>query len=97
MHREVVSINGETVQLIHGPRGVREIRLNARGPARPAKLPTRIDLSWATPFQRRVLKRLRRVRRGHTITYGELARAVGSSPRAVGRAVGANRLPLVFP
>ena len=60
-------------------------------------IPRRVDLSWATPFQRRVLRRLARVRRGTTITYGALARSVGSSARAVGRAVAANRLPLVFP
>ena len=84
------------------PRGVSEIRLNVRAPMRArrprnAPLPRRLDLSWASPFQRRVLRRLARVRSGDTITYGALARSVGSSPRAVGRAVASNRLPLVFP
>ena len=31
------------------------------------------------------------------MTYGEIARAVGSAPRAVGGATGRNPLPLVIP
>lgn len=100
MTPERIRLCGLWCRLTRSPRGVSEIRMNVAGPrgggpSRP--LPRRLDLSWATPFQRRVLRRLARVRRGSVITYGELARAVGSSPRAVGRAIGANRLPLVFP
>lgn len=94
---ERVRIEGVPCEVTRGPRGVSEIRFRGRGGGRSIPIPRRIDLSWATPFQRRVLKRLARVRRGFTITYGELARAVGSSARAVGQAVGSNRLPLVFP
>ena len=100
MGRDVVRIQGIWCELVRSARGVAEIRLNVRSPARGGRamrLPKRLDLSWATPFQRRVLRRLSKVPRGRTITYGSLARSVGSSPRAVGRAVGANRLPLVFP
>jgi methylated-DNA-[protein]-cysteine S-methyltransferase len=34
---------------------------------------------------------------GETRTYGELAKAIGSSARAVGGACGANPIPLVVP
>ena len=34
---------------------------------------------------------------GKTVTYGDLARMVGSHPRAIGGAVGANPLPIVVP
>ncbi len=35
--------------------------------------------------------------RGETLTYGELAKRVGSSARAVGQACGNNPIPLVIP
>ena len=34
---------------------------------------------------------------GATATYGELATTTGQSPRAVGQACGANRLPIIVP
>jgi methylated-DNA-[protein]-cysteine S-methyltransferase len=34
---------------------------------------------------------------GTTHTYGDLARALASSPRAVGQAVGDNPIPIVIP
>jgi len=50
-----------------------------------------------TPFQRRVLGYVARIPRGETRTYGEVARALGTGPRAVGRALGANPTPLLIP
>jgi methylated-DNA-[protein]-cysteine S-methyltransferase len=52
-----------------------------------------------TPFQLRVWNALRRIPYGVTISYGELARRVGDSggARAVGRANGANPIPIVVP
>ncbi len=50
-----------------------------------------------TAFQRRVWRELETLSPGETVTYGELARRVGSSPRAVGRAVGANPLSIIVP
>ena len=52
-----------------------------------------------TPFQRRVWDELRRIPHGSTVSYAELARAVGSprGPRAVGAANGRNPLPVVVP
>ncbi|HEX2236016.1 MAG TPA: methylated-DNA--[protein]-cysteine S-methyltransferase [Actinomycetota bacterium] len=56
-----------------------------------------LDLSSATPFRRRVLERLARVPFGALTTYGDLARALRSGPRAVGGAVGANPVPVLVP
>lgn len=50
-----------------------------------------------TAFQRRVWAEMARIPFGATLTYGELARRIGSSPRAVGNACGANPLPIVVP
>ncbi len=59
---------------------------------------TPLDFRCATPFRRRVLEALLDVPFGTTVTYGELAREVGSpSPRAVGQAVGWNPLPILVP
>jgi methylated-DNA-[protein]-cysteine S-methyltransferase len=50
-----------------------------------------------TPFQRRVWSALRRIPFGQTRSYGDIARAVGSSPRAVGRANATNPVCLIVP
>jgi len=50
-----------------------------------------------TPFQRRVWEALRAIPPGRTVTYGELARSLGTSPRAVGGACRANPCPIVVP
>jgi methylated-DNA-[protein]-cysteine S-methyltransferase len=52
-----------------------------------------------TAFQERVWQALLGVRYGETVSYTELARAVGAptAARAVGAAVGRNPLPIVVP
>jgi methylated-DNA-[protein]-cysteine S-methyltransferase len=52
-----------------------------------------------TPFQARVWNALKEIPYGETVSYGEVARLVGSpkAVRGVGRAVGANPLPIVVP
>lgn len=50
-----------------------------------------------TPFQRRVWQALQDIPRGAVLTYGELARALHTSARAVGQACGANPIPVVIP
>ena len=52
-----------------------------------------------TAFQHRVWQALRHIPYGETISYGELARRIGSprACRAVGLANGANPLPIVVP
>ena len=50
-----------------------------------------------TPFQTKVWQALRDVPYGQTRSYGEIARAVDSAPRAVGGACGANPIAIVVP
>ncbi len=58
-----------------------------------------LDLSRVTAFAEKVYRELQRVPAGSTVTYGELARAVGSpgAPRAIGRAMATNPIPLFVP
>jgi AraC family transcriptional regulator of adaptative response/methylated-DNA-[protein]-cysteine methyltransferase len=66
------------------------------GEANLARLP--LDIR-GTVFQRRVWDELRRIPRGETRTYKDIARAVGApaAVRAVGSACGANPVALVVP
>jgi methylated-DNA-[protein]-cysteine S-methyltransferase len=50
-----------------------------------------------TPFQQRVWAHLRTIPAGETRTYGEVARVLGSAPRAVGQACRSNPCPIVVP
>jgi len=52
-----------------------------------------------TPFQQSVTERCRRIPRGETLSYGELAAAVGHprAARAVGSVMATNRFPLIVP
>ncbi len=57
-----------------------------------------VELSGLSDFTKRVLEHLRFfVGCGETITYGELARRLGTSPRAVGQAMRRNPIPVVIP
>jgi AraC family transcriptional regulator of adaptative response/methylated-DNA-[protein]-cysteine methyltransferase len=53
----------------------------------------------ATAFRARVWAELRRIPRGETRTYGEVARAIGApgAARAVGNACNANPVPVIVP
>jgi methylated-DNA-[protein]-cysteine S-methyltransferase len=61
-------------------------------------LPTSLS---GTAFQRRVWQQLSTIPYGETVSYGEVAAAIGLSPghssRAVGMANGANPIPIVVP
>lgn len=50
-----------------------------------------------TPFQRRVWAAMQAIPRGQTRRYGDLARDLRSSPRAVGIACGVNPIPIIIP
>lgn len=50
-----------------------------------------------TPFQKRVWALLREIPAGETRSYGQLAELLGSHPRAVGAANGANPIALAIP
>ncbi len=60
----------------------------------------RFDLPLAeagTAFQRRVWDAIAAIPRGEVLTYGQVAKLIGSAPRAVGQACGANWFPLIIP
>jgi methylated-DNA-[protein]-cysteine S-methyltransferase len=57
-------------------------------------LPLKLD---GTPFQLLVWQALQAIPPGHTRTYGQLAKQLGTSPRAVGGACRANPCPIVVP
>lgn len=50
-----------------------------------------------TPFQQKVLKQLQKIPYGKTRTYGEIAKILKTSPRAVGNACRNNPVPIVIP
>ena len=50
-----------------------------------------------SPFETRVWAAMRQIPYGETRCYGDLADAVGSAARAVGRACGSNPIPIVIP
>lgn len=50
-----------------------------------------------TAYQRKVWEVIRTIPRGAVLRYADVARRIGSAPRAVGQACGANWIPLVIP
>jgi O-6-methylguanine DNA methyltransferase len=66
---------------------------------RAAKTLPPLDWSGKTEFQKSVWRALRKIRRGQTKSYGEIARAIGKpkAVRAVGGACGANPIPVLVP
>lgn len=59
-----------------------------------------LDLSATPPFHQRVYAVARKIPPGETMTYGEIARALGAGPaaaRAVGEAMGRNPIPILMP
>ena len=54
-------------------------------------------LALGTPYQQRVWQAISQIPCGETRTYTELAQQIGSGPRAVANACGANPLPLLVP
>src|SRR5438105_14621187 len=65
----------------------------------PIKQLPPLDLSSGTNFQRSVWEAMLRIPPGNTWTYGQVASAIGKpkAVRAVGRACGANPIPLFLP
>ncbi|MDW7775151.1 MAG: methylated-DNA--[protein]-cysteine S-methyltransferase [Methanosarcinales archaeon] len=58
-----------------------------------------VDLSGFTPFQQHVLTAARHIRWGNSITYSQLAGLIERplATRAVGTALGKNRVPVIIP
>jgi O-6-methylguanine DNA methyltransferase len=66
---------------------------------RPIKEFPPLDLSRGTDFQQRVWRVLKSIGCGKTLSYGEVADEIGGrkAVRAVGRACGANPIPVLIP
>lgn len=73
---------------------VRQLRAYIKDPGFVFGLPL---APAGTGFQRRVWSGISAIPSGSTLTYGALAQSLGSAPRAVGNACGANPYPLVVP
>jgi methylated-DNA-[protein]-cysteine S-methyltransferase len=59
-----------------------------------------LDMTAVPPFHRRVYAVARRIPPGQTMTYGEIAQALGEpreAARAVGEAMGRNPFPILMP
>jgi methylated-DNA-[protein]-cysteine S-methyltransferase len=57
-----------------------------------------LPFEWhGTGYQQRVWEAVRAIPRGAVRSYLEVARTIGSAPRPVGTACGANRIPLLIP
>lgn len=72
--------------------------LAGHAPGKPPALESRV-LAEAPEFRRAIWKGLRKLPRGRTATYAELARQAGhpGAARAAGSACGANPVPLFVP
>ena len=55
-----------------------------------------IDIQGTT-FQNRVWKQVAKIPYGESLTYGDIAKAINSGPRAVGNACRHNPIPIIIP
>lgn len=108
MHVGLRTAGNQLTQIVYLPRSVRLCAPQDAVAERAARQiecyrddpDARFDLPLAcvgTPFRRRVWAQIAAIPRGCTRTYGELARRLASSPRAVGQACGDNPFPIVVP
>ena len=76
--------------------GKKQVEEYFRGERKEFSLPIKIN---ATPFRKKVLEELLKVRYGETVTYGQLAERTGNpkAARAVGSAMRTNPLVLIIP
>jgi methylated-DNA-[protein]-cysteine S-methyltransferase len=65
-----------------------------KNPRHRFDLPMKLN---GTSFQRRVWQTLCKIQPGSPLTYGQLAEKLGTAPRAVGGACGANPIPIIVP
>lgn len=75
-------------------RACRQIERYLADPEHVFALPYRLT---GTPFQLRVWREIEKLFPVKTVTYGEIARRVGSAARPVGGACGTNPIPLFVP
>jgi methylated-DNA-[protein]-cysteine S-methyltransferase len=88
-----ISINNESTNALVNS-ACRQIIRYLQQPTSSFDLPCN---QHGTAFQHGVWRAIAAIPCGHTRTYGELASQIGSGPRAVANACGANHLPLLIP
>ena len=76
---------------------IKELRLYAQGRLKTFSVP--VDLSRVTDFTRRVLQKTKKIPYGRTLSYKQIASALGSpdASRAVGNSLGKNPVPIIIP
>jgi O-6-methylguanine DNA methyltransferase len=91
-----VRFDGPSSPSLHGP-CADALRAYVAGRPIPEDLP--VDLDGLPPFTRRVLDACRQIPYGQTMTYAQLATALGqpNAARAVGGALARNPLPVIIP
>ena len=72
----------------------RQLEAYFRKPQQEFDLPLQVS---GTDFQKKVWRIMQQIPAGRTLQYGEVARRLHSSPRAVGNACRANPIPLIIP
>jgi methylated-DNA-[protein]-cysteine S-methyltransferase len=72
----------------------RQLAAYFSNPGHQFDLPMKLE---GTHFQRQVWQALCHIPAGATLTYGQLARGLGTAARAIGGACGANPIPIVIP
>ena len=96
--REIVYLPGDTPNIEPATplamQAIAQIREYFDKPSMRFDLPLAIG---GTVFQQRVWQGICGIAPGSVWTYGQLAREIGSVPRAVGQACGSNPLPIVIP
>ncbi len=75
-------------------RAVQQIERYLKRAVSPFDLPIE---GVGSAFQQRVWQAISAIPCGKVMTYGQIARQIGSAPRAVGQACGANYFPLLIP
>lgn len=88
-------------RLVADPKRVRPLikQLNEYLSGKRTTFDVEYDISWMTPFRRRVMEECAKIPRGSTATYAELARRAGNPAayRAVGATMATNPIPVVVP
>lgn len=72
----------------------RQLRAYDMGALTTFDLPLRVV---GSAFQQAVCARMSAIAFGETVTYGDIAKAMGQSAQAVGAACGANPIPVIIP
>jgi methylated-DNA-[protein]-cysteine S-methyltransferase len=71
-----------------------ELAQYANNPRHKFNIPLHLN---GTEFQKKVWRALQTIPTGKTLTYGELAKKLQTSPRAIGQACRTNPIPVIIP